>query len=262
MIIKRVRNGLIVLALLFAWGALFGPAAAHAAMPSADGMVSSVASRQIHAVSSTATIVTYAQRGEGVIRITTRVCGNAANWKAVAAANGIKAPVYLVLLGQRIAVTCAPGSASSASSSGKSSSTPPASSSGWFRPVSPGCISSPFGVPRPGHIHAGDDLRASYGTPIHAIAAGTVTVGYQAGGAGYWTAINHGGGVWSVYMHQSRYAVRSGWVAAGQVIGYVGATGNAQGPHLHFEIHTAGLWHGKVDPAVFMRNHGVTLGNC
>lgn len=242
---------------------MFAGSPGYAARPSADLPAAAnnpVSSRQVTALpaSLSASVITYAQRGEGVIRITTRVCGTSRNWQAVAAANGIRPPVYLVLLGQRMSVTCTSTATTSGSKSSSSSGATTVTSSGWVRPLT-GCVVSPFGVQRPGHIHAGVDIHAGYGVAIHAIAAGTVTVGYQAGGAGNWTAINHGNGIWSVYMHQSRYAVTSGHVAAGQVIGYVGSTGNASGPHLHFEIHTAGLWHGKVDPVPFMRNHGAAL---
>lgn len=136
---------------------------------------------------------------------------------------------------------------------------PAAASSGWTAPVN-ACVGSPFGEQRSGYTHQGVDLLASYGTPIHAAAAGTVSVAYQAGGAGNYTMINHGGGVWTVYMHQSSYQVTSGYVSAGQVIGYVGSTGDSTGPHLHFEVHPYGLWNQRVDPVKFMADRGVYLG--
>lgn len=198
---------------------------------------------------SSAATVTYARAGEGVIRITTRVCGTAANWPAVAAANGIRPPVYLVRLGQRLTVSCTGGAAASNT---------PVVTTGWVAPVR-ACVVSGFGW-RWGRMHNGVDLAAGYGVAIRAAHSGTVHTSYQAGGAGYYTTIEHGGGLATVYMHQSRFAVRSGWVATGQVIGYVGATGNATGPHLHFETHTAGLWAGRVNPVTFMAARGVHLG--
>lgn len=197
---------------------------------------------------------TTARPGEGVIRITTRVCGNADNWQVVAAANGISAtsnPPYLVLLGQRIVVACT-------GTSQAQTAPAPAQASGWTKPVS-ACISSGFGM-RWGAMHWGTDLSANYGVAIRAAAAGTVSTGYQGGGAGNYTMINHGGGVWTVYMHQSRFAVTSGWVNTGTVIGYVGSTGNSTGAHLHLEVHTGGLWNGRVNPVGFFSDRGIRLG--
>ena len=77
----------------------------------AQGVIASVAVT-VTAADVLAATSTTARRGEGVIRITARVCGNANNWQSVAASNGIKAPVYLVLLGQRLLVSCTGGSAS------------------------------------------------------------------------------------------------------------------------------------------------------
>ena len=89
--------------------------------------------------------------------------------------------------------------------------------------------------------HAGIDIPAGTGTPIHAAAAGIVLEATRAGGYGNMTLISHGGGMATLYGHQSRIAVRAGQaVKAGQVIGYVGSTGWSTGPHLHFEVRLAG----------------------
>ena len=62
--------------------------------------------------------------------------------------------------------------------------------------------------------------------------------------------IDHGDNNWTVYGHMSSIAVTEGeWVAQGQVIGYVGSTGNSTGPHLHFEIRINGE---KVDPLQYI----------
>jgi len=240
------------------------PGAAHAAAPRAVPVQSVAVTKVVETVVTAADLapapstVTAAQWGEGMIRITTRVCGNANNWQNVAAANGITAPVYLVLLGQKITVTCVGGSAPAPAPAAQPAPAPAAASSGWVRPVS-ACITSPFG-PRWGTFHWGTDLSAGYGVAIRAAAAGTVSTAYQGGGAGNYTMINHGNGVWTVYMHQSSFAVWSGWVGAGQTIGYVGSTGNSTGAHLHFEVHTAGVWNGRVDPVPFMAARGASLG--
>ncbi len=90
--------------------------------------------------------------------------------------------------------------------------------------------------------HLGVDYAAPTGTPVQAVGAGTViSAGYN-GGGGKTVRLRHAGSYETLYMHLSRIAVRSGArVAQGDVIGYVGATGLATGPHLDFRI-----WlHGK-----------------
>lgn len=111
-----------------------------------------------------------------------------------------------------------------------------------------------------GTLHAGIDLALPSGTPIRAAAAGTVTqAGDASDGYGNSVFIDHGNGYLTHYAHQSRIAVTVGQkVKAGQVIGYEGATGDATGPHLHFEVHQ-GMWN-QIDPAPFMRARGVDLG--
>ncbi|MET8087867.1 M23 family metallopeptidase [Micromonospora sp. NPDC005237] len=129
----------------------------------------------------------------------------------------------------------------------------------WVDPMPGAAVTSCYGQ-RWGTLHAGIDLALPSGTPIRAAAAGTVTqAGDAADGYGNSVFIDHGNGYLTHYAHQSRIAVTVGQkVKAGQVIGYEGATGDATGPHLHFEVHQ-GMWN-QVDPAPFMRAHGVDLG--
>jgi murein DD-endopeptidase MepM/ murein hydrolase activator NlpD len=122
------------------------------------------------------------------------------------------------------------------------------SASGLIWPVS-GPVVSPFGY-RWGRLHAGIDIAVSYGTPIHAAAAGTVVLAGWVGGYGNYTCIDHGGGLATCYAHQSSYAVSQGAaVSQGQVIGYVGCTGHCFGPHLHFEVRINGS---PVDPLGYL----------
>jgi murein DD-endopeptidase MepM/ murein hydrolase activator NlpD len=122
------------------------------------------------------------------------------------------------------------------------------SASGLIWPVS-GPVVSPFGY-RWGRLHAGIDIAVSYGTPIHAAAAGTVVLAGWVGGYGNYTCIDHGGGMATCYAHQSSYAVSQGAaVSQGQVIGYVGCTGHCFGPHLHFEVRINGS---PVDPLGYL----------
>ncbi|MET8250902.1 M23 family metallopeptidase [Micromonospora sp. NPDC005197] len=129
----------------------------------------------------------------------------------------------------------------------------------WVDPMPGAAVTSCYGQ-RWGTLHAGIDLALPSGTPIRAAAAGTVTqAGDAADGYGNSVFIDHGNGYLTHYAHQSRIAVTVGQaVKAGQVIGYEGATGDATGPHLHFEVHQ-GMWN-QIDPAPFMRARGVDLG--
>ena len=98
--------------------------------------------------------------------------------------------------------------------------------------------------------HDGIDFGAPSGTPIRAVAAGTVISASVRGGYGNATIIDHGGGLATLYAHQSDFAVIPGMVvAAGQVIGSVGSTGFSTGPHLHFEVRARGV---PVDPMPYL----------
>ncbi len=103
-----------------------------------------------------------------------------------------------------------------------------------------GPVTSPFGS-RWGRMHTGIDISGGTGTPIRAAKAGTVIFAGNMGGYGNCVVINHGGGFSTLYAHQSRLGTGNGAsVAQGQVIGYVGSTGNSTGPHLHFETRVGG----------------------
>lgn len=118
-----------------------------------------------------------------------------------------------------------------------------------------GRISSDFGrrrhpITRIWENHGGVDIAASYGAKIVAPADGRVkSAGYKYG-YGYMITIDHGFGYQTLYAHCSRLAVRTGQaVCRGDVIGYVGQSGTATGPHLHYEIRVKGV---QVDPAKFL----------
>jgi peptidoglycan DL-endopeptidase CwlO len=103
-----------------------------------------------------------------------------------------------------------------------------------------GAFTSPFG-PRWGRLHAGIDIGAPEGTPIRAAMSGKVILLGWTGGYGNYTCIAHGGGLSTCYAHQSRYGTSMGAsVSKGDVIGYVGNTGNSTGAHLHFETRVNG----------------------
>lgn len=122
-------------------------------------------------------------------------------------------------------------------------------------PVS-GPITSPFGMrmhPVYGRpiLHAGIDIAAAQGTTIAAAADGRVIVaGYQ-GDCGNMVALDHHGGLSTIYCHMSQIFVGVGQdVQRGQAIGAVGMTGDATGPHVHFQVMENGH---PVDPMSFLR---------
>jgi murein DD-endopeptidase MepM/ murein hydrolase activator NlpD len=122
------------------------------------------------------------------------------------------------------------------------------SASGFIWPVN-GTFVSGFGM-RWGRMHEGIDITAPFGAPVVAVAAGTVTeVGWH-GGWGNLVVVDHGGGLETYYAHNSSFAVSVGTsVSQGQVISYVGSTGNSSGPHVHLEVHVNGT---PVDPMGYL----------
>jgi murein DD-endopeptidase MepM/ murein hydrolase activator NlpD len=106
------------------------------------------------------------------------------------------------------------------------------------------------------HAHTGQDFAAPTGTPVHALADGTVIFASYDGAYGNKIAIQHAGGLVTWYAHLSAFEIKLGAkVAAGQLIGRVGSTGNTTGPHLHLEIRpTADV---PVDPLPWLRAHGI-----
>ncbi len=90
-------------------------------------------------------------------------------------------------------------------------------------------------------LHAGIDVGAASGTPIYAANDGIVIFAGGRGGYGSTVIVDHGGGITTLYAHQSRIGTSEGQlVARGDVVGFVGATGTATGNHLHFEVRVDG----------------------
>ena len=112
-----------------------------------------------------------------------------------------------------------------------------------------GTFTSPFGQ-RWGRLHAGIDIAAAVGTPIRAAESGKVVLASWTGGYGNYTCIQHSGSLSTCYAHQVRYGTSVGAnVSKGDVIGYVGNTGNSTGAHLHFETRVGG---NPVDPMGYL----------
>lgn len=100
-------------------------------------------------------------------------------------------------------------------------------------------------------LHAGTDIGAQYGAEVTAAAAGSVTIATYGSGYGNYVMLSHADGSVTLYGHMSSLAVSAGQtVSQGDVIGYVGSTGNSTGPHLHFEVRINGS---PVDPMQFFK---------
>lgn len=101
--------------------------------------------------------------------------------------------------------------------------------------------------------HEGVDYAAHEGTPVIAAREGVVRIGNQEGGYGLYVKVQgfiDGAPLNTLYAHLSAVTVEEGaWVRRGQMIGRVGQTGRANGPHLHFEVEWQGA---KVDPLKYM----------
>ena len=133
---------------------------------------------------------------------------------------------------------------------------PPVTASSGVFPVqgsySLGGEGARFGAGRTGHIHQGQDILAASGTPVVAPRAGFVSWrAFQKGGAGHYLVLRGDDLRDYVFMHllDGSIVVEKGQaVAAGEQIGAVGATGRAEGPHLHFEIWPDGWWADGSNP--------------
>jgi murein DD-endopeptidase MepM/ murein hydrolase activator NlpD len=102
-----------------------------------------------------------------------------------------------------------------------------------------------------GKFHSGIDIEAAYGSPVRAAADGEVTGAQMGAGYGREVVLDHGHDVLTVYGHLSAIAVVPGQhVTRGQVIGYVGQSGRATGPHLHYEVRVHNV---PVNPHKYLR---------
>ncbi|HMA34623.1 MAG TPA: M23 family metallopeptidase [Chloroflexia bacterium] len=118
----------------------------------------------------------------------------------------------------------------------------------WTAPLAgPLTVTAPFGERRAYNaepvsvIHGGVDLAADLGTPIWAPAPGRVVLAEPLAERGNAIMVDHGAGVFTLYAHLSAFRVQAGQdVQAGDLLGLIGSTGLATGPHLHWEVYVAG----------------------
>lgn len=135
-----------------------------------------------------------------------------------------------------------------------------AAANGQAVPPTTGRITSCYGA-RWGAMHYGVDIAAPIGTPIYTPQAGRVLQAGPASGFGLAVYIQHDDGSITVYGHINDYFVSAGQqVSTGQQIAEVGNRGQSTGPHLHFEVHTGGLYRNRTDPMAWLAARGVSLG--
>ncbi|WP_460867913.1 M23 family metallopeptidase [Rhodococcus aerolatus] len=121
-----------------------------------------------------------------------------------------------------------------------------------------GTLTSGFGA-RWGAQHLGIDIANAIGTPIGAVAAGTVIEAGPASGFGLWVRVLHDDGTITVYGHVNEIIAPTGTrVTAGQEIATIGNRGQSTGPHLHFEVWANGK--DKIDPLPWLAQRGINLG--
>ncbi|MGW3687218.1 M23 family metallopeptidase [Streptomyces sp. NPDC005125] len=108
--------------------------------------------------------------------------------------------------------------------------------------------------------HTGIDFPVATGTSVKAMTSGTVVTAGWGGAYGNEVVIKHADGRYSQYGHLSALSVSVGrTVSAGQQIGLSGATGNATGPHLHFEVRTGPAYGSDIDPVAYLASHGISV---
>ncbi|MGH2752836.1 MAG: murein hydrolase activator EnvC family protein [Actinomycetota bacterium] len=122
------------------------------------------------------------------------------------------------------------------------------SNRGFIWPLNGG-ITSPYG-PRWGRMHTGIDINGYTGQPIVAAKEGRVIMASSYSGYGNTVIVDHGGGYSTLYAHMSSFNTSSGaGIDQGDIIGYVGCTGNCYGDHLHFEVRVNGS---PTDPMPYL----------
>ncbi|MER6031422.1 LysM peptidoglycan-binding domain-containing M23 family metallopeptidase [Streptomyces sp. NPDC001851] len=134
---------------------------------------------------------------------------------------------------------------------------------GFTLPVTGAAIGTGYHVPGSmwsSGYHTGVDFVVPTGTPVKAVAAGTVVSAGWGGAYGNQVVLRLEDGHYAQYGHLSRLSVSAGQtVTEGQQVGLSGATGNVTGPHLHFEIRTTPDYGSDIDPVGYLREHGVAV---
>jgi LysM repeat protein len=249
---------------------LMGGVAAHAAAHSGPTGVSKTAGTARDAT-------TYTVKPHDTLANIARDQHVSGGWKQLYRANHkvIGHDPNLIHPGQRLTLV---GKAHGATSSGATASHAPKRSgavdakpadavqqtgSGYMLPVDGATLGTPYhqaGSMWISGYHTGQDFIVPTGTPVHAVAAGTVVTAGWGGAYGNQVVLQHADGRYTQYGHMSSLNVSAGQtVTEGQQIGVSGATGNATGPHLHFEARTTPDYGSDIDPLAYLRSHGVAV---
>ncbi|TXS55930.1 M23 family metallopeptidase [Streptomyces sp. t39] len=133
---------------------------------------------------------------------------------------------------------------------------------GWVAPVERYALSAGFASTgdRWARGHTGQDFAVDIGTPVRSAGPGVVESVACGGAFGIEIVVRHDNGYYTQYAHLAGVGVDQGErVRTGQWIGQAGTTGNSTGPHLHFEVRLTPHLGSGVDPAVWLREHGVRL---
>lgn len=196
--------------------------------------------------------------GDTYGRWAVRFCGHFAAWPIIAKANGW--PERAIPIGAIAVIPCQHNQETTPSAPISTQTAV------WVHPLASGKRGgSCYGWrASTNSFHGGVDMAQPWGTTIRAVTAGTVYLkAFERKGAGYYVLLKHPGGIYTLYAHMpspSPLAIGAA-VVAGQTIGRVGATGNATGPHLHYEVRLGGpSSSNRINPAGFMRSHGINIG--
>ncbi|MGY3056157.1 murein DD-endopeptidase MepM/ murein hydrolase activator NlpD [Streptomyces sp. TE3672] len=134
---------------------------------------------------------------------------------------------------------------------------------GWALPVENSRVTTPYkagGGMWSSGSHTGIDFPVATNTRVQAVGTGTVVEAGWGGAYGNNVVIKMSDGKYTQYGHLSKVTVIKGQtVKARQQIGISGATGNASGPHLHFEARTGPAYGSDTDPLAYLRSHGLSL---
>ncbi|MGX1668212.1 M23 family metallopeptidase [Streptomyces sp. NPDC055400] len=236
---------------------LMGAADAHPATPAAAHSVA-------QAVAAPAAAKTYVVKAGDTLSKIADEQNVSGGWKKLYSGNrsviggdpSVIRPGLKLTIGQKAA---APATQAAAPKAAAATTT----GSGYVLPVQGASIGTAYktaGAMWSSGYHTGVDFVIPTGTPLKAIAAGTVVSAGLDGAYGNEVVIQHADGKYSQYAHMSSLSVSSGQtVTEGQQIGLSGATGNVTGPHLHFEIRSTPSYGSDMDPVAYLRAHGVSL---
>ncbi|MFF1567401.1 LysM peptidoglycan-binding domain-containing M23 family metallopeptidase [Streptomyces sp. NPDC058293] len=239
---------------------LMGAAGVHAATPAAAHSV-------VKAAAAPAAAKTYAVKAGDTLSKIADAQNVSGGWKKLYSDNrsvvggnpSLIHPGLKLTIGQKAAAPAAKSPATATQAFAPKAAT----GAGYTLPVQSASIGTAYktaGSMWSSGYHTGVDFVVPTGTPLKAIAAGTVVSAGLDGAYGNEVVIQHADGKYSQYAHLSSLAVSSGQtVTEGQRIGLSGATGNVTGPHLHFEIRTTPSYGSDVDPVAYLRAHGVSL---